>query len=319
MATFAYILAIIITLVLPIVLSFIVVRRNGSPWMAFMIGGLAFLVASIVTQFALSAIIPTDTYTNLIGGFPPEFFLLFYIFTNTVIISLLQVAARYLGFRISGNQSATWRMGLISAVGFACFVLVLNYGLNGIDILSKIYTALPTTIPDGVTPQDFAAYVQQVHDLTNANFTGALIYSQLIPGLYQFTLQFALSLMVWVGLAFKKWLWVAAAFLFETAFFAVSIVVGGWMDFYHNDPQLYTINFVVGTLIFVALMAFNAGIVYVIYKQFRPLAPAYVQPVMTRPGAQKPSASKPAPELAPRTKSVSASKPTKKLKNTDLK
>ena len=64
-------------------------------------------------------------------------------------------------------------------------------------------------------------------------------------------------------------------------------------------------------------MAFNAGIVYLIYKKVKPLAPTTVPaPVIAKPApGGKPVEKK----LAPREKPVDEMKPAKKLKNTDLK
>jgi len=312
MSTIAYVVAVIFMVFLPLIFSFTLVRKYGTPWMVFMMGGLAFLVAEIVRSVAGNAINSSDFYNNLMHGLSMDYFV-YIIFLNALIMSVFQTAARYAGFRLAGPSGLTWGGGLTVAAGFAALTLVLNYGLNAVMTPVFVMTA-PTTLPDGMTPADFASMQDMVNTYWNATFLNAFVQSNLIPGLWQFTLQFALTMVVWVGVVQKKWQWIASAFLLEVAMFSVYFVVGNWIAFYLFNAQDYLINLILGSLIFVALMAFNVGIVYFIYKKVSPLTPAVVE-VKAKPAPSKPAQN----TLAPREKSVQDAKAARKIKNTDLK
>jgi uncharacterized membrane protein YhfC len=294
---------------LPLIFSFTLVRRYGTPWMVFGIGGLAFLVAEIVRSPVTNWLTTSDFFTNATRDMSPVYVIMFY----ALLISLFQNVARYAGFRLAGSQSHSWGGGLTVATGFATLNLVLIFGLNALMTLVYVLT-FPSTAPDGVAANEFAAMQQQVSDFWNATFLNSFVQTQLIPGLFQFTLQFAITLIMWVGIVQKKWQWIFSAVLLQTALVSVDSVVGYWISLYLVNAYDYALNLVLGCLIFIALMVFNAGIVYVIYKQVSPLAPAVVK-VIPAPTASKPGAR----TLAPREKAVQDVKPAKKLKNTDLK
>ncbi len=314
MVTIAYGIAILFMVFLPLIFSFYLVRRYNTPWMVFGIGGLAFLVAEIVRSPVTSWITSSAFFTSAVSGAQTVYVIMFY----ALLISVFQNAARYGGFRLSGGQSLTWGGGLTMAAGFAALNLVMIFGLNALMTLVYVFT-FPATAPDGVSAAEFATMQAQVNDFWNATFLNAFVQTQLIPGLWEFTLQFAVGLMMWVGIMQKKWQWFASAFLFQVAMVSVYSVVGNWILLYLTNAQDYLLNLVVGTLIFVAMMALNVAIVYIIYKKASPLAPE-VAPVIVKPAPSKPGGSKPAEnKLAPREKTVQDSKPGKKLKNTDLK
>jgi uncharacterized membrane protein YhfC len=314
MVTIVYGIAIIFMVLLPLIFSFSLVRKYGTAWMIFMMGGLAFLVAEIVRAPVTNWIVGTDFFNNATKGSEIVYVVMFY----ALLISLFQNAARYAGFRLAGSPSKTWGGGITVAAGFAAMNVVLIFGFNAIGTLVYVLT-FPSAAPDGVTAAEFAAMQQQVADFWNATFLNAFVQTQIIPGLWQFSLQFALSMIMWVGLTQKKWQWIASGFIFQVAMVSVYSVVGNWILMYLANAQDYLINLVVGSLIFLVMMAFNAGIVYFIYKKIKPLTPEVVE-VKAKPAPAKPTSAKPAQNtLAPREKSVQDVKPSKKIKNTDLK
>jgi uncharacterized membrane protein YhfC len=311
MVTIAYVLAILLMVLLPLVLSFAMVRKYGTPWMVFGLGGLAFLVAEIARAPVSSWLTSADFFTTFSKATSPIYVIMIY----AVIISLFQNVARYAGLRLAGPQSKPWGGAVAVAAGFAALNLVMIYGLNALMTLVYVIS-FPGTAPDGVAADQFAAMQQQVADFWNLSFFGSIVQSQLIPGLFQASLQIALTLMVWVGIGQKLWQWLVAAVALEIAQISVYSVVGNWILLYLADSQEYSINFFAGTFIFLALMAFNAGIAYLVYKKVKPLAPE-TAPVIVKP--MPPSAKPVEKKLAPREKPVAELKPTKKLKNTDLK
>ena len=94
MSTIAYVVAVIFMVFLPLIFSFTLVRKYGTPWMVFMMGGLAFLVAEIVRSVAGNAINSSDFYNNLMHGLSMDYFV-YIIFLNALIMSVFQTAARY--------------------------------------------------------------------------------------------------------------------------------------------------------------------------------------------------------------------------------
>jgi uncharacterized membrane protein YhfC len=309
MVTAVFVLAILLMLIAPLVISFTLVRRYQIPWMIFGIGGLAFLVAEIVHA-------PVTDWLNSNGLMPSitsSDQTVYAIIFSALLLSIFQTATRYAGFRLASKPALTWGGGVIVAIGFAALNVVLVYGLQALLILVS-YSTFPSTAPEGMTPAQFAAFQTQVDQFWNSSLLASFVQTQLIPGLWQFTLSFAVTLVVWVGVMLKKWLWIISAFLFEVAMVSVFYLVSYWMELYLLDAQANLLNVVVGSVIFIALMAFNLGIVYVIYKKVSPLAPALVAEI-PRPGASKPAPA----AFAPKEKPAQGIKPAKKLKNTDLK
>lgn len=310
MVTIAYVLAILLMVFLPLVLSFSMVRKYGTPWMVFGIGGLAFLVAEIARSPVSSWLTTADFFNNFTKSLAPVYVIMVY----AVIIAVFQSVARYFGLRFAGPQARPWGGAVVVAAGFAALNLVMIYGLNALMTLVYVAT-FPGTAPDGVAADQFAAMQQQVADFWNLSFTGAIVQSQLIPGLFQAALQFALTLVMWVGLTQRLWQWIAAAVALEIAQMSIYSVVGNWILIYLANPQENSINLIGGGFIFLLLIAFNAGIVYLIYKKVKPLAPEVAPMVVKTIPSAKPVEKK----LAPREKPGQDMKPSKKLKNTDLK
>ena len=312
MVTIAFVPSILLMVLVPLVLSFALVRKYNTPWMIFGLGALAFLVSYIVVSLASSGLTSSDAVASFTRGLEPVFLFMIY----GVIMSLFQNAGRYASQRLGGAQTLTWGGAVVLAAGFAAISVVLIYGVSALTYYVSVLM-FPPTAPDGVTPDQFVSMQQQVADFWNLSFTGAIVQTQLFPGLFQASLQFAASMVVWVGVGQKLWQWVAAAFALETAEMSVYYVVNYWMLLHLANNQQFSINFYGGAAIFLVLMAFNAGIVYLIYKKVKPLAPTTVPaPVIAKPApGGKPVEKK----LAPREKPVDEMKPAKKLKNTDLK
>jgi uncharacterized membrane protein YhfC len=310
MVTIAYILAILLMVLVPLVLSFAMVRKYGVPWMVFGLGGLAFLVAEIARAPISSWLTSADFFTSFSNSTSAVFVIMIY----AVIISLFQNVARYFGLRLAGAQAKPWGGAVAVAAGFSALNLVMIYGLN--TLMTLVYVAtFPGTAPDGVAADQFVAMQQQVADFWNLSFSGALVQSQLIPGLFQAALQFALTLMVWVGWSQKLWQWLVAALALEAAQITVYSVVGNWILLYLANNQEYAANFYFGTLIFLVLIAFNAWIAFWIFKNVKPLAPETAPVIVKRIPPARPAEK----QLAPREKPAAEIKTGKKLKNTDLK
>ena len=333
MVTIAYGVAILFMVLLPLIFAFSLVRKYGVGWTVFMLGGVAFLVAEIVRSFATNWLTGTEFFINATTGLTPVYVIMIY----ALLISLFYTAARYAGFRLAGAQGgSSWGGALTVAAGFATLNVVLIFGLNALMTLVYVLT-FPSTAPDGVAAAEFATMQQQIADFWNLSFISAVVQSQLIPGLWQFTLQFAITMIVWVGMVSesgqwvkikffditmnvwvgvvqKKWLWIFSAFLLQTAMVAVYSVVSNWMLIYLVNAQEFSINFFLGTFIFLVMMAFNVGIVYVLFKKVKPLVPEFVRvvpaPLTAKPGEKS---------LRAKEKPVQEVKPAKKLKNTDLK
>ena len=310
MVTIAYGIAILFMVLLPLIFAFSLVRKYGMGWTVFMLGGVAFLAAEIVRSFFTNWLTGSDFFIQATAGLTPVYVILIY----ALLISLFYTAARYAVFRLASAQGgSSWGGAMTVAAGFATLNVVLIFGLNALMTLVYVLT-FPSTAPDGVAAAEFATMQQQIADFWSLSFISAVVQSQLIPGLWQFTLQFAITMVVWVGVVQKKWLWIFSAFILQTAMVAVYSVVSNWMLIYLVNSQQYNINFFLGAFIFVALMIFNVGIVYMLFKKVKPLVPDFVRvvpaPMPAKPGEKR---------LTAKEKPVQEVRPAKKLKNTDLK
>ncbi len=309
------VLALLIILPGPILLSTFLTRRYSVPWMVLVLGILAFLVGQFILYpvlgFGLSSIISQDILNRISA--------VAYIFLNAFLQSLTLVAACFLGywvaFRYLGSRARPVGSALTFSTGFSSVYILMIFFTPILNVILQIIIAQSSTPPQSMTADQFASLKLDVEQLLNAPFLKVLLHVPILPAISFFALQFASVMIIWVGVIKKNWLWLVSAFLWQGALFAAFAVVFDWINVDEPDQQLFIQNQLIGIAIMVALMAINLGALYLISRRVTPLltdAINFVPPSRTAP---KPSlqTSKPA------DKPVEPRVPAKKLKNTDLK
>jgi uncharacterized membrane protein YhfC len=301
----------LILLVGPFVLGSFLIRRFSASWTLFILGAAAFLTAQMVHGLVYNAFSGTDFYLQYIRDASPVYVLLVYGSSLALIQTALRYLAFWIGKRFAGNQSRLWGGALTMATGFAGADAVLSFAFSSLYLLLGVLTfpAAGSPLPEGVTADQFATMQRQVTELLNLPFIKLVLYSQFIPAVALFCLEAAAMLMTWVGVVQKKWQWLAAAFAWQTAMICMISLSINWMNFYMTNESLYGLNVVVGGALVLLLIAANLGVIYLIYK--------FILPMMSEDLTQPPTAAslKPLPQQA----APQPPKPTKRLKNTDLK
>ncbi len=316
MVVATYIICLIILLPGTILVSSLIVRRSGSPWRLLGLGVLAFLVGEIIRNPVMGALSGTDFYKGLVNGGSPIPLIFIYAFSLALFQILVRGAGLWASFKYVGGQSRPFGGAMTFSAGFSSIDAFLTFGFSLLyTLLAVISITQAAAPPEGVTAQDFATAQQQVQTFLNMPLADTLVQAQILPAISIFVLQFAVSMMTWVGMVAKKWYWLAAAFLWQGALISVYSVVTNWMNLYAVDHAQFSFNLLGGAALLIVLMLVNLALIYFIYRLINPLLAEDVKFV------PPPAPVKPAVVDAPRPKekAIDAPKPTKKLKNTDLK
>jgi hypothetical protein len=302
----------LILLIGPFLLGSFLIRRFGTTWTLFILGAAAFLTSQIVHGLIYNALSSTDPFITYIRDASPVYVLLVYGFTLALVQTVVRWLAIWIGSRYLGGQTRPWTGVLTLATGFGGADAVLSFAFSSLYLLLGVITfpAAGSPLPEGVTPDQFAAMQSQVNQLLNLSVIQIFLYSQFIPAVALFVLEWTAMLITWVGVTQKKWIWLAGALFWQTAMICMISLSINWMNFYMTDQNLYVANLFVGGLLILFLIAANLGVIYLIYK--------YVRPLMSDIDVIKPpkaSPLKPAAQQLPE----SHPRPAKRLKNTDLK
>ena len=317
MVVATYIVCLIILLPGTILVSALIVRRYGTPWRLLGLGVLAFLVGEIIRNPVMSAVSGTTFYQNLVSGSSPVPLIFIYAGSLALFQILVRCGGYWASFKFVGGQSRPLGGAMTFSAGFSSIDAFLTFGFSLLyTLLAVISITQAAAPPEGVTAQDFAAAQNQVQQFLSMPLTDTLVQAQILPAVSIFVLQFAVSMITWVGMVGKKWQWLVAGFLWQAAMISAYSVITNWMNLYAVDHAQFSFNLLGGAALLIILMLVNLGIIYFIYKYVNPLlgdAVKFVPPPL--------SATKPAVAAAskPKEKAIDAPKPTKKLKNTDLK
>jgi uncharacterized membrane protein YhfC len=199
----SYIFAILFEILYPILIGILIIRRYKSGWKLFGVGVLTFLGSQLVHILLLSG------FTELIrqGLFPsPTLVILPYAVVVGLLAGLCEETARLAGFKILKEKANSWGaaltlgsghggsesiiIGLISLANFALFIFVQRTG----------QTVL------GLTPD-------QISKTLNIPWT--LPLAAAVERLTTVIMQLTLSIMVWLSVSRKAWIWFAAAILWH--------------------------------------------------------------------------------------------------------
>jgi len=302
----------LILLIGPFLLGSFLIRRFHTTWMLFIFGAFAFLAAQIMHSFLYNFVQGTDVFLQYFKDSPVNVLLL-YGFLLALIQTVIRYAAIWFGTRYLGGQTRPWTGALTLAAGFGGADAVLTFAFSALYLLLGVITfpAAGSPLPEGVTPEQFATMQSQLNDLLNLSPIKIFLYSQFIPAVSLFLIEVTSLLITWVGAIQKKWLWVAASLVWQTAMIGLVSLSINWMNFYMTNDKLYGENLLTGGLLVLFVLALNLGVVYGIYKFVLPLIPADAM----RPPTIAPS--KPSSQVS--AANQSSSRPAKRLKNTDLK
>jgi hypothetical protein len=313
----AFVISLIIIIPGTILVSSLIVRRFGTQWRLLGLGVLAYLVGEILRNPIMSSVATTDFYKTVVGMSSPMPLIFVYAFSLALFQFVVRAGGFWAAFRFTGDQARPRGGAMTFAAGFSGIDAFFTYGFALLYTLLLVINISQTAAPpEGVSQQDFAAAQSQVQQFMALPLLDALIHAQILPAFTNFVVQFAVSMILWVGMVGKKWPWLVAGFLWEAALVSLQTISSEVLSLYALNHDEYGLNLLVGSFILVLLILVNLGVIYVIFQRVGPLLGDAVKAV-PRPA---PAAAKPAPgSSTPAEKPANPRVPSKKLKNTDLK
>jgi len=268
----ASIISLIILIPGTILVSSLIVRRYGTPWRLLFLGALAFLVGEILRNTIMGAVTGTDFYRAVAEMPSPIPLIFFFAFSLAIFQFAVRCGGFWAAFRYGGDKARPRVGAMTFSVGFSGIDAIFTYGFALLLFLLQIISISQASAPpEGVTPSDFAAYKSQVDQILAAPFVDDLVRAQILPAVANFVLQFAVSMIIWVGMVGKKWPWLVAGFLWEAAMVSIFITTSEWLGIYVVNHELYWLNLLGGSAILGILILTNLGIIYVIYTRVNPL------------------------------------------------
>ncbi len=313
----AFIFSLLILIPGTVLVSVLIVRRFGTTWRLLGLGVLAYLVGEIVRNPVMSAVSNTDFY-KVVASMPSPMPLIFiYAFSLAIFQFAVRCGGFWAAFRYGGEQARPRGGALTFSAGFSGIDAFFTYGFALLyTLLLVINISQTSAAPEGVSAQDFATAKSQVEQFLAMPLIDSLVHAQILPALTNFVLQFAVSMILWVGMVGKKWPWLVAGFLWEAALVSTHTIASEYMSLYAINHDLYGMNLLGGSAILVLMILVNLGVIYVIYNRVSPLLGDATR-FVPRPAPEAPKPVPVAPKSAEKPAHVRV--PSKKLKNTDLK
>ncbi len=199
----SYIFAILFEIVYPVLVGILIIRRYKTGWKLFGVGVLTFLGSQLVHIMLLSG------FTELIrrGLFPsPTLEILPYVIVVGLLAGLCEETARLTGFKILKEKANSWGTALTlgSGHGGTESILIGLVSLANFGLFLYIQLSHQTVL--GMTPD-------QISKMLNIPWT--LPFAAAAERLTTLIMQLTLSVMVWMAVSRRAWIWFAAAILWH--------------------------------------------------------------------------------------------------------
>ncbi|MDR3573383.1 MAG: YhfC family glutamic-type intramembrane protease [Anaerolineaceae bacterium] len=203
MVTASYIFAILFEIVYPILVGTLIIRRYKTGWKLFGVGILTFLGSQIVHVLLLSGL--TEFIRR--GIFPsPALEMMPYAIVVGLLAGLCEETARFTGYKILKERGNSWGaaltlgsghggiesmlIGLVSLANFALFIFIQQ---SNRSIL-------------GITPAQVSSYL---------NIPWTIPLAAAVERLTSLVMQLTLSVMVWIAVSRRAWVWFGGAILWH--------------------------------------------------------------------------------------------------------
>ena len=198
----ALIAAIVIEIGLPFLLGVWLIRRYRTGWFLFLVGVLTFIGSQVLhlpAVYGLTALFQTGALPT-----PPPAVLPYF---NAVLLGLLaglfEETARWVGYRLLKDRGNSWGAAL-----------TLGAGHGGVESILVGVSVLVSFISNpGMLALSPLAWYDPL--------AGAL------ERIIAISLHITLSVMVWLAVSRRRWLWFAAAVLWHAALDFVAVLLSG--------------------------------------------------------------------------------------------
>lgn len=263
MLTVGFVISIIIQVVLPIALGYYLVRRYDMEWKILGVGALAYLVAQVIQTPLFQALGGTEQYQQMVSTWYSTLVVIVFGF----LAALIENAARLGAFWLIRERARAWGSALVIGAGHGG----LESLLVGFQFLVNFIFAI-TLSNNGLqnmelTPEEVAELSKQVEAFWTLPWY--LPLASALQRLSALALQLALSVMMWIAVTRRLWLFALAALLWHTALNAVAALVS------------YAMPDVWNSLLLVGVMLVNIAIIFLLYHKAKETGPMEAPPPPT--------------------------------------
>ncbi len=255
MLTVSFVISILIQVGLPIALGFIIIRRYNVEWKVLGIGVLAFMLAQVIQSPIYQAITDTEQYRSILTAWPSTLVIILFAF----LAALIENVIRFGSFWFLKQRVKAWGAGLALGAGHGGIEMLLVGFQFLLNFIFAISVSTQGTGSLEITPEEAAALNNQINAFWALPWY--LPLSSALQRLSAFSLQMALSVMMWVAFSRRKWIFLAAALLWHTALNAVA----GTISYAMPDAG--------NSLLLVGVMLVNLVIIYLLYLKAKETGP----------------------------------------------
>ena len=255
MLTVGFVISILVQVVLPIALGYYLIRRYTSEWKIFGVGALAYLVAQVVQTPVFQTVAGTEIYQTMLTSWSPTLVIILFGF----LAALIENAARFGGFWLIRERGKAWGSALVMGAGHGGMESLLVGFQFLVNFIFAISITSSGTENMQLSPEEAAALSKQVEAFWALPWF--LPLASALQRLSALSLQLALSVMMWIAVSRRLWVFAAAALLWHTALNAVAATISYAM------PNMWN------SLLLVGVMMVNIAIIFLLYRKAKETGP----------------------------------------------
>lgn len=255
MLTVGFVISILVQVALPIALGYYLIRRYGSEWKIFGVGALAYLLAQVVQSPVFQTVAGTDFYKTILTDWSPTIVIILF----SLVSSLLENAARFGGFWLIRERAKAWGSSLVMGAGHGG-VESLLVGFQ--FLVNFIFAISITTSGTGslqISPEEAAALGRQVEAFWALPWY--LPLASALQRLSALSLQLVLSVMMWIAVSRRMWIYAVAAVLWHAALSGVAAAISYAM------PNMWN------SLLLVGVLLVNSALIVLLYRKAKETGP----------------------------------------------
>lgn len=223
-----FVIATLFSLVIPVVLGILVLRRYKMEWMVLLYGVLIFFASKFVEDLVFSGL------GNLFGSggvaLPAtEFQPLFYAVIIGLVTAIIHQAATWGAFRILKERVNSWGGAVTVGIGRGGAETILYVGLQMVLTLISVISLLNSGVASlNLKPEEAASIQAQLDSFMAMPWYSPL--ATIVERTLALSMYLLLTVMVWLSFSQKKKTWLLAAVLWHAFITGVGVFVStlGW-------------------------------------------------------------------------------------------
>jgi uncharacterized membrane protein YhfC len=212
---------------LPFIFAAWLIHRFKTSWKVFWIGVFVCIIAWIIyvaVLFWLSSLINLEKLPN-----SPTTILLIFALITSILSSFFMEGMRWVGFRLAKIGGKTYGGSLTLAAGSGGIEMVAG-GLGTFLLWGLMYLLFLNGFSMGVP---IINYNLKLNSISSQPLTQSIVSSLLLnltgilENLSSMSVHFALSIMVWMAVNQRKFLWFGAALIWHALYFGIAVYLTG--------------------------------------------------------------------------------------------